>query len=65
MVHLQVDGSVHNGHDQTLPESQPGGVHELQQDGKALRVHLGVQADGVEVALVRVGEDGVEEPAVG
>lgn len=64
MVHLQVDGGAHDGHDQTLFESQAGGVHKLQQDGKALRVHLRVQTDGVEVALVGVSKECVEEPTV-
>lgn len=62
MVHLQVDGGVHDCHNQTLFKRQTGGVHELQQDGEALRVHLWVQTDGVKVALVGVSKDGIEEP---
>ena len=42
-----------------------GRVHEVQKDGEALGVHLGVQADGVQVTLVGVREDGVEQPAEG
>lgn len=64
MVHLQVDGGVHDCHNQTLFQRQTGGVHELQQDGEALRVHLWVQTDGVKVALVGVSKDGIEEPTV-
>lgn len=64
MVHLQVDGGVHDGHDQTLFQRQAGGVHELQQDGEALRVHLWVQTDGIKVALVGVSKERVEEPTV-
>lgn len=64
MVHLQVDGGVHDRHNQTLFKRQTGGVHELQQDGEALRVHLWVQTDGVKVALVGVSKDGIEEPTV-
>lgn len=64
VVHLQVDGRVHDRHDQTLLQRETRSVHELQQDGKALRVHLRVQTDGVEAALVGVGEDGVEQPTV-
>lgn len=64
MVHLQVDGGVHDCHNQTLLQSQTGGVHKLQQDGEALGVHLWVQTDGIKVALVGVGEECVEEPTV-
>lgn len=64
MVHLQVDGGVHDCHDQTLFERQTGGVHKLQQDGEALGVHLWVQTDGIKVALVGVREERVEEPTV-
>lgn len=64
VVHLQIDGRVHDGHDQTLLQRETRSVHELQQDGKALRVYLRVQTDGVEAAFVGVGEDGVEQPAV-
>lgn len=65
VVHLQVDGGVHDRHDQTLFERQTRGVHELQQDGEALGVHLRVQTDGVKVALVGVGKECVEEPTGG
>lgn len=64
MVHLQIDGRVHDRHDQTLLQRETRSVHELQQDGKALRVYLRVQTDGVEAAFVGVGEDGVEQPTV-
>lgn len=64
MVHLQVDGGVHDCHYQTLFKRQTGGVHKLQQDGEALGVHLWVQTDGIKVALVGVSKDGVEEPTV-
>lgn len=64
VVHLQVDGGVHDCHNQTFLERQTGGVHELQQDGEALRVHLWVQTDGIKVALVGVREERVEEPTV-
>lgn len=62
MVHLQVDGRVHDRHDETLLQRETGGVHELQQDGEALWIHLWVQADGVKVALVGVGENAVKQP---
>lgn len=64
MVHLQVDGGVHDCHNQTLFKRQTGGVHELQQDGEALRVHLWIQTDGIKVAFVGVCEECVEEPTV-
>lgn len=64
MVHLQVNGGVHDRHNQTLFKRQTGGVHKLQQDGEALRVHLWVQTDGVKVALVGVSKERVEEPTV-
>lgn len=65
VVHLQVDGGVHDRHDQTLFERQTRGVHELQQDGEALGVHLRVQTDGIKVALVGVGKECVEQPTGG
>lgn len=65
VVHLEVRCRVHGGQDQALLQSQAGGVHELQEDGKALRVHFGVQADGTEGALLRVREYGVEEATAG
>ena len=64
MVHLQVDGGVHDGDDQALLQCETRGVHELQQNGKALGVHLRVQADGVQVAFERVREDGVKQPTL-
>lgn len=64
MIHLQVDGGVHDCHNQALFKRQTGRVHKLQQDGEALRVHLWVQTDGIEVALVGVSKDGIEEPTV-
>lgn len=64
VIHLQVDGGVHDCHNQALFKRQTGRVHKLQQDGEALRVHLWVQTDGIEVALVGVSKDGIEEPTV-
>lgn len=42
MFHLQVDGCVHGGQDQTVLKVQTGCVHKVQQDGKTLGVHFGV-----------------------
>lgn len=64
MVHLQVDGRVHDCHDQALLQRQTRRVHELQQDGKTLGVYFWVQTDGVKAAFVGIGEDGVEQPTV-
>lgn len=62
MVHLQVDGRVHDRNDQTFLEGKSRGVHKLQKDGKALGVYLWIQTDCIKVALVGVSKDGVEQP---
>lgn len=61
VLHLQVDGRVKRGHDEALFQGQAGSVHELQQDGEAVRVGLSVQANHRWVAFVSVDEDGVKE----
>lgn len=42
MFHLQVDGCVHGGQDQTVLNVQTGCVHEVQQNGETFGVHFGV-----------------------
>lgn len=62
MVHLQVDGCVHDCHNQALLQCETGGVHKLQENGKAFWVHFWIQADSIKVALVGVSKDGVKQP---
>lgn len=51
MVHLQVDGRVHDRHNEALLQRETGCVHELQEDRKAFWVNLRVQTDGIQVAF--------------
>lgn len=61
VLHLQVECCGHHGHDIVLPQVQAGGVHEVQEDAKPLRVNFRVQVDDIQVALELVSEDAVEE----
>lgn len=61
MFHLEVDGCVHGGQDQTVLKVKTGRVHEVQQDGETLWVHFGVYADGTEVCILRVHEHRIKE----
>lgn len=61
MFHLEVDGCVHGGQDQTVVKVQIGCVHKVQQDGETLGVHFGIQADGTKVCVLRVNENRIKE----
>lgn len=61
VLHLQVECCGHHSHDVVLPQVQAGGVHEVQEDAKPLRVYFRVQVDDIQVAFELVSEDAVEE----
>lgn len=42
VLHLKVDGRVHDGQDQVVLKVEIRRVHEVQQDGQTLRVYFGV-----------------------
>lgn len=51
VVHLQVDGRVHDRHNEALLQRETGRVHELQEDCEAFWVNLRVQTDSIHVAF--------------
>lgn len=72
VVHLQVGGSAEHPGDQAGGQGEPGGVHEVQQQGDAGRVQGVRQGHGAEMLLAAattpvqqhaVGVERVEEPA--
>lgn len=65
MLHLKVDRRVQGGQDQAVVKVEAGGVHEVQQEGKAFRVHFWVQADGTKVCILGMHKHRVEESTEG
>lgn len=61
VLHLQVHGRGHDGHDVALPQIEPGRVHEVQEDAETLGVDLGIQVNHTQVTLQLVCEDAVEQ----
>lgn len=61
MLHLQVHGCGHHGHDVAFPQVEPRCVHEVQEDAKPLRADLRIQIDYTKVAFQLVSEDAVEQ----
>lgn len=61
MLHLQVHGCGHHGHDVAFPQVEPRRVHEVQEDAKPLRADLRIQIDYTKVAFQLVSEDTVEQ----
>lgn len=64
MFHLEVRGCVHGNQNEAVLQGQGGGVHEVQQDGKTIRVNFRVQADGTQVTLQGVREYGVKKSTI-
>lgn len=64
MLHLQVHGCGHHSHDVALPQVEPRGVHEVQEDAEPLGVDLWIQIDYTKVAFQLVCEDAVEQATV-
>lgn len=65
MLHLQVHGCGHHSHDVALPQVEPRGVHEVQEDAEPLGVDLWIQIDYTKVAFQLVCEDAVEQATAG
>lgn len=64
MLHLQVHSCGHHCHDVALPQIEPRGVHEVQEDAEPLRVDLRIQIDHIKVAFQLVCKDAVEQATV-
>lgn len=60
VLHLEEDSGVQGSQNQTVVKVQAGCVHEVQQEGETLRVHLVVQVNGAEVAVLRSHEHRIE-----
>lgn len=64
MLHLQVHGRGHHGHDVALPQVETGRVHEVQENTEPLRVDLGIQVDHTQVTFELVREDAIKQATV-
>lgn len=51
MLHLQVHGCGHHGHDVALPQIEPRCVHEVQENAEPFGVDLRIQVDHTKVTF--------------